>query len=74
MTDLQKISKRILRAIETGEVDGNDPFVVNAGILAEMVWEKEEESQKAFDRLTNAEVIRLHDLINDEKLKKEGKA
>lgn len=37
MTDLQKIARRILRMIEAGEVDGNDPFVVNAGVLAEMV-------------------------------------
>ena len=74
MTDLQKIAKRILRAIETGEVDGNDPFVVNAGILAEMVWEKEEESQKAFGHLTDDEVMRLFDLINKEKLRKEGEA
>lgn len=37
MTDLQKISKRILRAIEAGEVDGNNPFVLSAGLLAEMV-------------------------------------
>ena len=41
MTDLQKISKRILRAIEAGEVDGNDPFVVNAGVLAEIVLHNE---------------------------------
>ena len=72
MTDLQKISKRILRAIETGEVDGNDPFVVNAGILAEMVWEKEEESQKAFGHLTDAELMKLIDFINEEKLRKEA--
>lgn len=37
MTDSQKIAKRILRMIEAGEVDGNDPFVINAGVLAEMV-------------------------------------
>lgn len=72
MTDLQKISKRILRAIEAGEVDGNDPFVLSAGLLAEMVWEKEEESQKAFGHLTDDEVMKLFDLIKAEKLRKEG--
>lgn len=74
MTDLQKISKRILRAIEAGEVDGHDPFVMSAGILAEMVLVKEEESQKAFGNLTDDEVMRLFDLIKAEKLRKEREA
>ena len=72
MTDLQKIARRILRAIEASEVDGNDPFVVNAGILAEMVLVKEEECEKAFGHLTDDEVMRLFDLINEERLRKEG--
>lgn len=72
MTDLQKIAKRVLRAIEAGEVDGKDPFVLNAGILAEMVLVKEEESEKAFGNLTDDEVTKLMDFINEEKLRKEG--
>lgn len=74
MTDLEKISKRILRMIEAREVDGNDPFVLNAAVLAEMVLVKEEETEKVFGNLTDDEVMRLVDLINEEKLRKEDVA
>lgn len=67
MTDLQKIAKRVLRMIEAGETS-QDVFVRDSGTLAEMVLDREEQCERDFSHLTDGEIIKLVDLINDEKL------
>lgn len=69
MTDLQKIAKRILRMIEAGETS-QDVFVRDSGTLAEMVLDREEQCERDFGHLTDGEIIKLVDFINDEKLRK----
>ena len=69
MTDLQKIAKRILRMIEAGETS-QDVFVRDSGTLAEIVLDREEQCERDFGHLTDGEIIKLVDLINDEKLRK----
>lgn len=69
MTDLQKIAKRILRMIEARETN-QDVFVRDSGTLAEMVLDREEQCERDFGHLTDAEIIKLVDFINDEKLRK----
>lgn len=69
MTDLQKIAKRILRMIEAGETN-QGVFIRDSRTLAEMVLDREEQCERDFGHLTDGEIIKLVDFINDEKLRK----
>ncbi|MEA0970392.1 hypothetical protein Megvenef_00351 [Candidatus Megaera venefica] len=73
MTDLYKIAKRVLRAIEAGETN-QDIFVWDARALAESAAEREDRCEKHLGNLTDAELMKLVDFINEEKLKKEREA
>jgi hypothetical protein len=67
MSDLKLIARRLLRMIEAKEAK-SDVFVRDAGTLAEMVLDKEDQCERNFGHLTDAQILKLIDFINNEKL------